>query len=111
MFCKVLLPAALLLVAATAQNLPVPPLPYAYDALEPHIDEATMRVHHSGHHAAYTRNLNKLLAQLRSNPVRDCLRTTCLYHQRHFLPLPALSPPTLLCQHLSTDKYTKTVHA
>ena len=31
-------------VAAAAQNLPLPPLPYAYDALEPVIDEATMRV-------------------------------------------------------------------
>ncbi|MBN1966215.1 MAG: superoxide dismutase [Anaerolineae bacterium] len=36
----------------------LPPLPYAYDALEPHIDEATMRVHHDKHHAGYTNNLN-----------------------------------------------------
>ncbi|MEZ4387026.1 MAG: superoxide dismutase [Candidatus Krumholzibacteriia bacterium] len=35
-----------------------PDLPYAYDALEPHIDEATMRVHHDKHHVAYTTNLN-----------------------------------------------------
>ena len=39
----------------------VPPLPYAYDALEPHIDEATMRVHHDKHHAAYVTNLNAAL--------------------------------------------------
>ena len=31
---------------AVAQNLPLPPLPYDYNALEPHIDEATMRAHH-----------------------------------------------------------------
>ena len=31
----------------------VPDLPYDYDALEPHIDEATMRVHHDKHHQAY----------------------------------------------------------
>lgn len=33
-------------------------LPYAYDALEPHIDAVTMETHHSKHHAAYTKNLN-----------------------------------------------------
>ena len=31
----------------------VPPLPYAYDALEPHIDKATMEFHHDKHHQAY----------------------------------------------------------
>lgn len=36
----------------------LPPLPYDYDALEPHVDEATMRVHHDKHHAGYTNNLN-----------------------------------------------------
>ena len=33
---------------------PAPRQPYAYNALEPHIDEATMKVHHTGHHQAYT---------------------------------------------------------
>src|SRR5256885_7529426 len=36
----------------------VPDLPYDYAALEPHVDEATMRVHHDKHHAAYVTNLN-----------------------------------------------------
>jgi len=36
----------------------LPDLPYAYDALEPYIDEATMRVHHLGHHQGYTNKLN-----------------------------------------------------
>lgn len=36
----------------------LPSLPYAYDALEPHIDARTMEIHHSKHHAAYTNNLN-----------------------------------------------------
>ena len=36
----------------------LPDLPYAYDALEPHIDEKTMRIHHDKHHAAYTDKLN-----------------------------------------------------
>jgi Fe-Mn family superoxide dismutase len=39
----------------------LPDLPYAYDALEPHIDEATMRVHHDKHHQAYVDNANAAL--------------------------------------------------
>jgi Fe-Mn family superoxide dismutase len=39
----------------------VPPLPYDYDALEPHIDEATMRVHHDKHHQAYVDKANAAL--------------------------------------------------
>jgi superoxide dismutase, Fe-Mn family len=40
----------------------VPALPYDYAALEPHIDEQTMRIHHDKHHAAYVTNLNNALA-------------------------------------------------
>ena len=39
----------------------LPALPYAYNALEPHIDEMTMRIHHDKHHGAYVTNLNKAL--------------------------------------------------
>lgn len=39
----------------------VPDLPYAYDALEPHIDEATMTIHHDKHHAAYVAKANAAL--------------------------------------------------
>ena len=39
----------------------LPALPYAYDALEPHIDARTMEIHHSKHHQGYTNNLNKAL--------------------------------------------------
>src|SRR6202041_3985983 len=39
----------------------VPPLPYSFDALEPHIDAKTMEIHHDKHHAAYVANLNKAL--------------------------------------------------
>jgi Fe-Mn family superoxide dismutase len=38
------------------------PLPYAYDALEPHIDAQTMQIHHGKHHQAYVDNLNKAIA-------------------------------------------------
>jgi Fe-Mn family superoxide dismutase len=40
----------------------VPPLPYAFDALEPHIDAKTMEIHHDKHHAAYVNNLNNAIA-------------------------------------------------
>jgi Fe-Mn family superoxide dismutase len=39
----------------------LPPLPYAYDALEPYIDKTTMEIHHDKHHAAYVTNFNKAL--------------------------------------------------
>ena len=55
----------------------VPPLPYAYDALEPHIDEQTMRIHHDKHHAAYVNNLNAALEkapQLQQKSVDDLVR-------------------------------------
>lgn len=40
----------------------LPELPYAYDALEPHIDARTMEIHHGKHHAGYTNNLNNAIA-------------------------------------------------
>jgi superoxide dismutase, Fe-Mn family len=55
----------------------VPALPYAFDALEPHIDARTMEIHHDKHHAAYVTNLNKALeshANLQQKPVEELLR-------------------------------------
>ena len=40
----------------------LPKLPYAFDALEPHVDARTMEVHHGKHHAGYTNNLNAAIA-------------------------------------------------
>ncbi|CUI57571.1 Superoxide dismutase [Mn/Fe] [Achromobacter xylosoxidans] len=45
----------------TALAYTLPPLPYAYDALEPHIDALTMEIHHSKHHQTYVNNLNAAL--------------------------------------------------
>ena len=53
----------------------LPPLPYDYAALEPHIDEQTMRVHHDKHHQAYVDNANKALegTEWADNPVESVL--------------------------------------
>lgn len=54
----------------------LPPLGYGYDALEPHIDTATMKVHHTGHHQAYVTNLNSLVAkvpELKTKPIVEIL--------------------------------------
>ena len=53
----------------------VPPLPYDYAALEPHIDEQTMRLHHDKHHQAYVDNANKALegTEWADNPVESVL--------------------------------------
>ena len=55
----------------------LPKLPYAFDALEPHLDARTMEIHHDKHHQAYVDNLNKALANelaLAKLPVEDLLR-------------------------------------
>jgi Fe-Mn family superoxide dismutase len=54
-----------------------PPLPYAYDSLEPHYDARTMEIHHDKHQVAYTTNLNKALAEhpdISARPIEDVLR-------------------------------------
>lgn len=57
----------------SGQHLPLPALPYAYDALEPYVDEATMRIHHTKHHQAYTDKMNVALETLRSDPATKAL--------------------------------------
>ena len=49
----------------------LPPLPYAYDALEPSIDKQTMEIHHSKHHQGYVNNLNKALSEVQWNKTAD----------------------------------------
>jgi Fe-Mn family superoxide dismutase len=55
----------------------LPPLPYDYNALEPHIDEMTMRIHHDRHHATYVNNVNQALEpypDLAALPIEELVR-------------------------------------
>ena len=58
----------------------LPPLPYATDALEPHIDKMTMEIHHGKHHNAYVTNLNKALESapdLAGKTLEELLANNC----------------------------------
>jgi Fe-Mn family superoxide dismutase len=58
----------------------LPPLPYAPDALEPHIDKTTMEIHHGKHHNAYVTNLNKALEsapELAEKSIEQLLADNC----------------------------------
>jgi superoxide dismutase, Fe-Mn family len=58
----------------------LPPLPYAPDALEPHIDKMTMEIHHGKHHNAYVTNLNKALESapaLADKTIEELLANNC----------------------------------
>jgi len=87
----------------------LPPLPYALDALEPHIDAKTMEIHHGKHHAAYVNNANaaleghpelsskspeELIADLASIPadIRGPLRNNAGGHVNHSLFWKILGP-------------------
>jgi superoxide dismutase, Fe-Mn family len=87
----------------------LPALPYAFNALEPHIDAKTMEVHHDGHHAAYVNNLNaaleghadlqaksihELIANLDAVPenIRTAVRNNGGGHANHSLFWNTLSP-------------------
>ena len=60
----------------------LPNLPYAHDALEPHVDKMTMEIHHGKHHAAYVTNLNKAVENTEWNnrPSRRFSRTSPSFH-------------------------------
>src|SRR5262245_14748383 len=63
--------------AAQKAGFTLPKLPYAFDALEPHIDAETMMIHHDRHHQAYVDNLNKALAgnkELLGKKIDDLMR-------------------------------------
>ncbi len=68
--------------AHTGNSFPftLPGLPYAPDALEPHIDRMTMEIHHGKHHGAYVNNLNKALESVQSlsgKTIEELLANNC----------------------------------
>eukprot|EP00438_Fugacium_kawagutii_P017135 Skav217498 [mRNA] locus=scaffold1908:126387:134942:- [translate_table: standard] len=66
--CAVLV--GLLQLAKAEGPFELPALPYEYDALEPHIDAQTMRIHHGKHHATYVAGLNAALAAKGGAPAK-----------------------------------------
>ena len=63
--------------SAASGAFTLPPLPYAYNALEPYIDERTMQFHHDKHHAAYVKSLNDAIAkypELKDKTAEDLIR-------------------------------------
>jgi Fe-Mn family superoxide dismutase len=63
--------------APPAGPFKLPPLPYSFDALEPHIDAKTMEIHHDKHHGTYVTNLNKAVAdapELANKPIEAILK-------------------------------------
>jgi Fe-Mn family superoxide dismutase len=70
-------PSAQAADASPAGPFSLPSLPYAFDALEPHIDAQTMQIHHGKHHQAYVTNLNKAVAgnaELEKKSVEELMR-------------------------------------
>ncbi len=109
--CMAIQPA--LLHAAQSENqgdagFTLPPLPYAFDALEPHIDAQTMEIHHDRHHQGYVNNLNKavqgtkwakmpveeVLADIKSLPedIQTTVRNNGGGHANHSLFWTIMSP-------------------
>jgi Fe-Mn family superoxide dismutase len=86
----------------------LPPLPYAFDALEPHIDAQTMQIHHDKHHQAYVDNANKALAgtewadkpvdhvlanlEILPEEIRTAVRNNAGGHANHTLFWETMSP-------------------
>src|SRR3989344_7921320 len=59
----------------------LPDLPYAYNALEPYIDEATMQIHHDKHHGTYVQNLNDALSgneRLLNMPIDELVKNLAM---------------------------------
>ena len=97
----------------------LPPLPYAYNALEPHIDEQTMRLHHDVHHAGYVNGFNNALAKLAevratgdASLIKHWSRELAFHGSGHFLhsifwnnmtPNGGGQPPSKLAEAIARD--------
>src|SRR5439155_18111329 len=68
--------------AADPTMFTLPPLPFPFDALEPHIDAKTMEIHHDKHHKAYVDNLNKAVlgTDLAGKPIEEILKSIASFN-------------------------------
>ena len=85
---------------ASVDGFTLPPLPYPYDALEPHIDKMTMEIHHGKHHQAYITNLNKALESapdLASKSLEELLANNCAIASSRVMPIPLSRIVTVPC--------------
>jgi Fe-Mn family superoxide dismutase len=69
------------------EKFTLPPLPYSYDALEPHIDKLTMEIHHDKHHQAYVTNLNKALETVDSTILGSSITFATIFEKINKLPV------------------------
>lgn len=80
------------MISENKSEFTLPPLPYSYEALEPHIDRQTMRLHHDIHHAGYVKGLNTAMAKLEearvsgdTSLVKHWSRELAFHGSGHFL--------------------------
>jgi len=103
----------------------LPPLPYSYDALVPHIDKLTMEIHHDKHHKAYVDNLNKAFQALQPPigevpTLENLMATISKYptairnngggHYNHSLFWKLLAPPSGTSTNLPTGKLAEAIN-
>lgn len=74
-------------ITSAEEKYTLPALPYAYDALEPHIDKLTMEIHHSKHHQAYVTNLNKAIETIDSSLLPNTKSLDLIFENINKLPV------------------------
>jgi len=100
----------LTVLAATSSGFELPDLPYDYAALEPYIDEATMRIHHDKHHAKYTKGLNDAAEELekkseqKGTELHKAAWVSAVVGQKSSSPMKAAS---LIMQNLNSVPFAK----
>ena len=103
-------------LSARPGKFTLPPLPYAPNALEPHVDAATMELHHGKHHATYIKKLNELLTQpalvkltlaqliAKGESLPTGIRNNAGGHFNHSFFWPTLSPKLTSCKGTALEK-------
>jgi len=78
----------------------LPEMPYAYDALEPHIDARTMEIHHTKHHQKYTDGMNgaleKLSPELQSKDIVDIYQVSMMFLTMLEVQLTSMAVDTII---------------